>query len=678
MTAARDDVQAEAEAGCAHGRAPATATQRSRHPLDPLDGAEMARAAAIVTGEFGRTEPVRFERIELAEPDKGALRAWTPGAALARQARFSIFRRGRIGVTEGLLSLDEDRILSSRHLATARPMIMLEEFMEIEAAVKADPAFIAACRRRGIEHIDMVCVDPWSAGSFDIPGEEGRRLSHTFAWLRTRPDSNFYAHPIEGVNAVVDIDTMTVLRVDDHYAGRTPLAVPKAESEYDARFRKDFAAPGKPLDIVQAEGPSFTVDGCRVSWMGFDVRIGFNSREGLVLHQIGHTMDGQRRAIVNRASLAEMVVPYGSPDFAHYRKNVFDIGEYGLGKLANSLKLGCDCLGAIHYMDAWVNGIDGTPVKIANAICIHEEDQGIGWKHWDFRTDVTEVRRMRRLVISSVSTVGNYEYASYWYIYQHGGIEFEMKATGIINTVGCEPGKPGKYGNEVMPGVLGQIHQHLFCARLDMEVDGPRNSVVECNVVVPPTGPDNPHGNVFYEQQTTLATETAARRRANPATMRYWKIVNPNVKNAVGKPTGYKLEATHPVTPFTDPASRSGQRGGFIQNHLWVTPYSPAERFPAGDYVNQSQGGQSQGGQSQGGQSEGGLGLPQWTQADRPVENADIVIWHVFGLHHPVRPEDFPVQPVVTCGFKLMPSGFFDRNPMIDAPPARNAASCCV
>ncbi|MFM9849342.1 MAG: primary-amine oxidase [Hyphomicrobiaceae bacterium] len=660
---ARDDLVAEAHSAVSNCCATDPSTNSARHPLDPLDGTELARAAAIVNEAFGKDEPVRFERIEIAEPDKGQLRAWKPGAALDRQARFSIFRRGRIGVTEGLLSLDQGRVLSSRDLPTARPMIMLEEFLEVEAAVKASPEFIAACRRRGIDNVDMVCVDPWSAGTFDIPGEEGRRLSHTFAWLRTRADGNFYAHPIEGVNAVVDVDSMTVLRVDDHYADRAPLAVPKAESDYDARFRERFAPAGKSLDIVQPEGPSFTVDGRRVRWMGWDVRVGFNGREGLILHHVGYTVDGVRRPIVNRASLAEMVVPYGSPEHAHYRKNVFDIGEYGLGKLANSLKLGCDCLGAIHYMDAWVNGIDGTPVKIENAICIHEEDQGLGWKHWDFRTDITEVRRMRRLVISSISTVGNYEYASYWYLYQHGGIEFEMKATGIINTVGCEPGKPGKYGNEVMPGVMGQIHQHLFCARLDMEVDGPQNSVVECNVVVPPAGPDNPYGNAYYEQTTTLATEKAARRRVEPASMRYWKIINPNMRNAVGKPTGYKLEATNAVTTFTDPMSRSGRRGGFIQHHLWVTPFAPDERYPAGDYVNQS---------------GGGLGLPEWTEADRPVENADIVVWHVFGLHHPVRPEDFPVQPVVTCGFKLMPSGFFDRNPMIDAPPTRNDASCCV
>lgn len=660
---AREKAQAGEEAaapcGCS-GRSPGSV---GRHPLDPLDGEEMARAAQIVSAAFGKEEAIRFERLEILEPERTELRAWKPGDAWDRRVRFSIFPAGRIGVTEGILSLVEGRVLSSRYLPTARPMIMLEEFLEVEKAVKADPAFIAGCRRRGIQNVDMVCVDPWSAGSFGIPGEEGRRISHTFAWLRTRADGNYYAHPIEGLNAVVDVDSMTVLRVDDHFAEREPLPVPAAESEYDARFRDRFALAGKPLDVIQSEGPSFTVDGRHIRWMGFDVRVGFNNREGLILHEIGYSADGRRRPILHRASLAEMVVPYGSPELAHYRKNVFDIGEYGLGKLANSLRLGCDCLGAIHYMDAWVNGIDGTPVKIENAICIHEEDQGLGWKHWDWRTDVAEVRRLRRLVISSISTVGNYEYASYWYLYQHGGIEFEMKATGIINTVACEPGRPSRYGNEVMPGVVGQIHQHLFCARLDMDVDGPGNSVVEYDIVVPPAGPENPYGNAFYEQERTLKTEKEACRNTNPATMRYWKIVNPNVRNAVGKPTAYKLEATSPVTAYTAPDSRSGARGAFIRNHLWVTPYSPLERYPAGDYVNQS---------------ESGLGLPQWIEADRPIENTDVVVWHVFGLHHSVRPEDFPVQPVVTCGFRLMPSGFFDRNPMIDLPPARNEASCCV
>ncbi|MCC5859114.1 MAG: primary-amine oxidase [Ectothiorhodospiraceae bacterium] len=632
------------------------------HPLDPLGPGEMRAAAALLRKALG-PEDLRFERLVLEEPDKETVRNWEPGQPVDRQVRFVVSRPGGIGVILGLLSLTEERILRQEELPDARPMIMLEEFMAIEDAVKANPEFIAACERRGVTDMALVCVDPWSAGNFGVPGEEGRRLSHTFAWVRNHERDNFYAHPIEGVNAVVDVDTLEVIRVDDHYADREPIPVPRAESNYEADLVGETRQGIKPLDVIQQDGPSFTLEGHLLRWQGWDVRIGFNAREGLTLHTLGYTQNGVRRPILYRASLAEMVVPYGTPAPGHHRKNVFDIGEYGLGKLANSLTLGCDCLGAIRYLDAYVNAIDGEPIRIGNAICIHEEDNGIAWKHWDFRTDHTEVRRLRRLVISSISTVGNYEYASYWYLYQTGMIEFEMKATGIINTVACEPGKPSKYANEVAPGVAGQIHQHLFCARLDMEVDGPENAVMEYNVAVDPPGPDNPHGNAFYEVGSLLETEQGARRRINPETMRYWKVVNRGQKNAVGKPTAFKLEATHAVTPFTHPDSPSGQRGGFIQNHLWVTPFDPEQRYPAGEFVNHSPGGQ---------------GLPAWTQADRSIVDTDLVLWHVFGLHHSVRPEDYPVQPCVSSGFRFMPSGFFHRNPAIDLPPGKNAASCCV
>ena len=181
---------------------------------------------------------------------------------------------------------------------------------------------------------------------------------------------------------------------------------------------------------------------------------------------------------------------------------MFDIGEYGVGRLVNSLELGCDCLGAIQYLDATLNGRDGEVETIKNAICIHEEDMGVAWKHYDFRLERTETRRARKLVISTIATVGNYEYGYYWYLMMDGTIEFEMKATGIINTAACMPGAPGDYGVEVAPGVLGQIHQHTFCARLDMAVDGDLNSVVECNTHADRRG-----------RRTPMAMPTACTRR---------------------------------------------------------------------------------------------------------------------------------------------------------------------
>ncbi|MEZ5932006.1 MAG: primary-amine oxidase [Alphaproteobacteria bacterium] len=635
------------------GARAASAEAAVRHPLEPLTRDEIARVSAIVRADMAELgEALRFEMIELLEPPKAEVRAFRPGDAMTRSARVNVYRTGSVGVWRLTVSLDHATVLTRTHLADACPMIQLEEFMQIEDAVKRDPRFIEACAKRGLSDMALICVDPWSAGNFGVPGEEGRHLSHTFCSVRSSAHDNLYAHPIEGLNAVVDIKTMEVIRVDDH--GITP--VPAKDVNFDREFLKEAPRSDlKPINVEQPEGVSFEMDGKRIRWHDWSILIGFNAREAITLHDISFA----DRPVCYRASLAEMAIPYGSPRAPHYRKNVFDVGEYGIGKLANSLELGCDCLGAIHYLDGWISDINGDPMCIRNAICIHEEDYGILWKHWDFRTDRTEVRRARRLVISSISTVGNYEYGSYWYFYLDGTMELEMKATGIINTVACEPGKPEKYGVEVSPGVVGQIHQHLFCARLDMAVDGDDNAVLECDTVAEPRSPDNPHGNAFYVRETKLATECGRPRK--PEAERYWTFINPNKKNHVGRPVGYKLEPRNSLQVFNDMSAPSGQRMGFVSNHLWVTAYDPEERYPAGEFVNHS---------------DGSDGVAAYAARGRSIDNADLVAWHVFGLHHQPRPEDFPVQPVVTTGFKLMASGFFDHNPALDLPYDGNKASC--
>ena len=90
-----------------------------------------------------------------------------------------------------------------------------------------------------------------------------------------------------------------------------------------------------------------------------------------------------RPASLDRASLAEIFIPYGEPQPPrHCRKNVFDMGEYGIGVLANSLELGCDCLGEIRYFDAWLNDNDGHAQVLVDAVCLHEEDHGSAGSTW--------------------------------------------------------------------------------------------------------------------------------------------------------------------------------------------------------------------------------------------------------------------------------------------------------
>ena len=437
-------------------------TSGTSHPLDPLSPAEIEGAVAILRSERDLGPRVRFESVELLEPPKESFSGRNGHQPPGREA-FIILLDNETGATfESVVSLSEGQVKSWTAVPGVQPRLMMDEFFECEKAVKASPEFQAALRKRGIDDTDMVMVDPWPAGNYGVPEEEGLRLSFARSWLKTGPNDNGYARPIEGVIAVVDLNEMRVLRVEDH--GVVP--VPTNDGNYAAEFVGEFRKDLKPLDVVQPEGPSFRVNGNLVSWQKWSFRVGYTRREGLVLHGIGYEDKGRTRPIIDRASLAELVVPYGDPAEKNYRKNAFDVGEAGIGSLANSLTLGCDCLGQICYFDAVLNNSLGEPLRIPNAICLHEEDFGILWKHTDWRTGQAEVRRSRRLVISFIATVGNYEYGFFWHFYQDGNIEFQVKLTGIVNNMALEPGEVPKYGTVIAPQLGGHIHQHFFSVRL--------------------------------------------------------------------------------------------------------------------------------------------------------------------------------------------------------------------
>ncbi|HEU5231157.1 MAG TPA: primary-amine oxidase [Ktedonobacteraceae bacterium] len=627
------------------------------HPLDPLMTEEIAGAVEIIRTERNLSERVRFASVALREPPKNVVLNFKEGDPITREAFMILLDNNDGAAYEAVVSLTEGKVTSWRHVPGVQPSIMLDEFFECERVVKEHPDFQAALRKRGITDFDLVMVDPWSAGNYGTEEENTRRLSRALSWVRSDPSDNGYARPIEGVLALVDLNKMEVVRIEDH--GVVPL--PPESGNYTAEAVKQLRTDLKNLEINQPDGPSFSIKGHEVHWQKWRFRVGFTPREGLVLHTVTYEDQGRERPVLYRASLTEMVVPYGDPTINNYRKNAFDVGEYGVGMLANALELGCDCLGYIHYFDAAMTDSRGNVMKLPNVVCLHEEDYGILWKHIDWRNNQTEVRRSRRLVISFIATVGNYEYGFFWYFYQDGNIQFEIKLTGIMNTGTVLPGEKPEYGQLVAPQLNAPIHQHFFSVRLDTMIDGINNSVYEVNTEAVPMGPENPHGNAFHAVSTLLATEGEAQRIINPLSARYWKIVNPAVKNRVGDAVAYKLMPGENVLPFAHPESSVMKRAGFTMKHLWVTPYSREENYPAGDYPNQH---------------PGGAGLPEWTKANRAIENTDVVVWYTIGAHHIPRPEDWPVMPAGYIGFMLKPVGFFDRNPGIDVPPPAHGHSC--
>ena len=632
----------------------------AQHPLDSLSAEEFRRTAETLRREGKVADGWRFISIELQEPEKSAVKAWRPGQPVPRRSFAVLLDRTENKTYEAVVDLTGDSVVSFEHIPGVQPNFTLDEFYEIDAAMHEHPDVIAALAERGFTDMDLVLIDTWTYAKALMPEKyRDRRLGWCDLWVRATPEGNPYGHPVSGLKLVVDMNTHELLEIErNHDFGHPEVDCEYVPSVRGTKVRTDL----KPLHITQPEGASFSLDGSELKWQNWTMRLGFNFREGPVIYQLAFDDNGVKRDVAYRISLAEMVVPYRDPSFDHYRRTAYDIGEWGLGSMTTSLELGCDCLGEIVYADATLANTRGEPYTAKNAICLHEEDNAVMWKHVDHKFGA-EVRRQRRMVISCHATVANYEYLIYWRLYQDGNIECEIRATGIMVTTPFPQGAtPPPYGTVVDVNTYAPYHQHFLVARLDLDVDGEDNTVMEIDSVAPPVSADNPHGLALVTESTPITSEAHAARDFDWSTQRAWKVVNPNKTNKYGTNVSYKLVPGACFPPMMDPSTVQYLRAPVIGHTLWVTKNSAEERWPAGKYPAQS---------------EIDTGMTEWIKDDAPLVNTDVVLWYVFGIHHITRMEEWPIMSVDTVSFWLKPSGFFDRNPSIDAPTTAKGGGAC-
>ncbi|QAY58873.1 primary-amine oxidase [Microbacterium protaetiae] len=636
-----------------------------QHPLDPLTGVEIDRAREILVAAGLLGDTWRVPMLLPDEPTKDELAAWNPGDEIDRRVDVTLMDAATGRVIEAIVSITRGEVIRAHEHAASeppygQPQYLFEEYGRAQEIVKASPEWQAAMRRRGLEdRIDLAFCSPLAPGFVGRANEVGRRVIRSLTFLRDSEDDIPWAHPVEGLIVHIDLVKNEVIGIEDE--GDTP--VPAGSGQYTGEAVGPVRTSLKPIEITQPEGPSFHVDGSHVQWENWSLRVGFNAREGLVLHDVRFA----DRPVLARASVPEMVVPYGDTSNTRFWISYFDAGEYLLGKNANHLELGCDCLGVIRYFDGYVADDHGHAVQIPNVVCMHEEDYGILWKHTEQGPVGAQVRRSRRLVVSYFSTIGNYDYGFYWYFYLDGSIHLEAKATGIVFVGAGEPGSTNPHANEIAPGVFAPVHQHLFCARLDVAVDGEDNRLVEIDAARIPMGEQNPFGNAFTWTSTTLATEQQAQREADTSVARVWEVQSASKTNYTGAPTAYHLIPEPTALLMADPGSSVAARAAFATKHIWATAYEPGQIWPAGRYPNAHQ---------------GGAGLPAYSAGNRSIDGEDFVLWHTFGLTHIPRTEDWPIMPVDYAGFWFKPYGFLDRNPAMDVPEssqahARDGGSCC-
>ncbi|KAJ7188863.1 copper amine oxidase [Mycena filopes] len=690
------------------------------HPLDPLTPNEITDVCLALRKYIATQTDVKalkFISCYLLPPPKKAVLAYL-GIPLAPGTKpeepILITRKAEVDIIDLVNGRSYNAILSLQEVGWTldtfdlleeglQPQISVEELVNCERVVRNDPLVQQLAKDVGITPEQIHC-EGWSIG-YDERFPTTNRLQQGLLFARFSQHDNLYAHPMDFL-AVFDSNSEKVLHVEfaAHYKS-TPngptLSVPstapptlegdqlaKAQREripppraaFDflpdlmATTQKDFKLREdvKPLHIVQPEGVSFKLTGSQLEWQNWKMHIGFHHREGIALSTITYNDHGELRPVLYRLSLAEMVVPYAASEHPHARKFAFDSGEYGMGVMANELTLGCDCLGQIHYLPGTFVKHDGTPHIIQNCICIHEEDAGVLWKHTDFRPGGrSQTVRRRRLVVSMVCTLANYEYIFNYMFYQDGSIEMEIRLTGILQVYIAADGEQSPYSTVVAPNINAHYHQHIFSVRVDPMVDGLRNSLVETDIMPSPapTGSaENFAGNAFVAADTVLKTATARDYAYAEGKERRWRIVNPARQHySTGRDVGYALGVKGAaVQLLARHDGWVGRRAAFAQSALWVCPDVEGAKggrmWPAGKYVPQTRD-----------SPEDSIG--NWVKDGESVENEDILVYLTVGVTHIPRPEDWPVMPVEHLSITFKPVSFFAVNPSMDVPGVNDPQS---
>ncbi|SFE27146.1 copper amine oxidase [Roseivivax sediminis] len=639
------------------------ATGAGAHPLDGLTAEEIDSVRAVLAGAGHITEDSRWHLIELYEPEKSEVLTWSEGDAVPREAIVNVTADGT--TYRGIVDIADGSVTEWAE-AEGEPMLLVEEFVGAMELALSNPDFVAGLEERGLTPDDVFCL-PLTAGAFGDPDEEGRRLMKVPCYVLPE-GSNWYAKPIEGLYATVDLRGDEVVEVID--TGVVPLpedswgyTAEEIAARDDMEMREDTPRAG----VAQPEGSgNVTVDGSLIEWDMWSMRWRIDKRPGVVLSQI----EADGREVLYQAHLSEVFVPYMDPSEGWYWRTYMDSGEYGFGIFLSPLRAGVDCPSYATFLPALVHADDGTPLEIPDAICVFERQVGDpAWRHFEIFAQgpdtftPTEGRPATELVVRSASEVGNYDYLIDYRFDQSGRMRVMVGSTGLDAVKGVAATSmesetaeaDTQHGTLIAPHLVAPNHDHFFNFRLDFDIDGQANSFMRTGIV-PATAPDDiPRRSMWVTEQEMPQTEGEAKYKVNPDTPAMYHVGNMGVTSGLGHHPSYMINPGNSVayTPLDVENDPPAMRNPYIEHTMFVTPYDRDERYAGGEYAFQSDGSDT---------------LATWMQSDDSIADTDIVTWYTMGFHHIPRMEDWPVMPLMWKGITLAPFNFFDHNPAITVP----------
>ena len=631
--------------------------EQSPHPLNVLSAEEIEQTLAIIKKAKPTETNLRFSDIRLKQPDKDAVwRNVTENKPYKgdRVATFSILKGNT--VIEGEANLNKNALTSWNAIENTFGMVLVDDFYAIQDIIQNSPEYKVALKKHGIDDVTKVVGTPLTVGYFGDQDnlDQQLRVLKIVSYLDVG-DGNYWAHPIENLVAVVDLDQEKIIKIEEG----SVIPVPMTPRPIDGRDQDIVTS--KPLNIIEPEGKNYTITGRDVEWHNWKFHIGLDSRTGLQLSTVTFNDKGVDRKIMYQGNLGGMVVPYGDPDMGWYFKSYLDAGEYGMGTLTSPLEKNVDAPENAVLLDAVLPDYQGNPYTIPNAIAVFERYAGPEFKHQEMGQKNVSTER-RELVVRWISTIGNYDYIFDWVFEPNGTIGIDAGATGIEAAKGVlaktmhDPTakEDTRYGTLIDHNIVGPTHQHIYNFRLDMDVDGETNHIKRIDPIVADNTRGGPRTSAMETRETTVVTETAAKENFDPASVRL--ISNASKENRMGNPVSYQMipfaGGTHPIAKGANFADDEWiyNRLNFMDKQIWVTNYDADEQYPEGKYPNRS---------------DKDTGLGQFTKDNENIHNKDLVVWLTTGTTHIARAEEWPIMPTEWVNVLLKPWNFFDETPSL-------------
>ena len=625
------------------------------HPLDALTPAEIKTAAELLRTSSAADKQSLFGAITLLEPLKSDVLAWKPGMPIPRQAFAIIRNQGQ--TSEAVVDLTAGKVVQVTKKPGQHPMIMDRFWIKARDAFMADKRYVAALEKRGLKAGKTIFCTPNSAGYLPEDAYQGRHIVKIPCFTSENKLHPSIARPIEGLMGIVDAETGEVLAVHD----REIVALPPAPEGYG----DDLTKPDSPLKAVTiavaGKGNVKISENYKIDWLNWSMRARADKRAGVIISLVKFNDNGKPRDMAYQMNVAEMFVPYMDPNPTWAYRTFMDAGEFGLGYLMSSLQAGVDCPTTANFMDlTFPNDVGGTYTR-SKALCVFERPTGDpAWRHYSASRKHVTGQPQTELVVRHTPTLGNYDYVIDYVFSPQGTIKLRIGSTGfdaVKSTAAKDMESPTAeadtaFGSLIASYLIAPNHDHYFSFRLDLDVDGQANTLLQDSFL--PTPISNGGRKSLWTVKTQRFLKEGPITTDHTSGGRLLRLSNGKTTNKLKQHPSLWLNAHHDAQSILDLADPPQMRAGFATNQFWVSKLKPDELWSAGLYPNLST------------KDEG---LPQFVADGEAIADEDIVVWYTMGFRHLTRPEDFPILPTFWHEMTIRPAFFFDRDPSMTFNP---------